>query len=305
MLSVARSDLDRTGLFSEVPYISIGDAYKAQYVNCFNESAGKGRQINPGGSKKKSALNQGYFADFRRIFEGEALNDITQVLRLKRLEKQQSKYTTIFRPVGFPKKAVGSGSLYGTFQTGFPYLSPQLKKFELLKLLKNLYTSPPKKGSGYGYVDITINKPYKHLPDVYESNEMQKQIAMVHEKMLNGKKAFIVGGDIDEFGPNPYKCDKVVPNFLPLLKASSERILPFIPSNPAKKAGGGKFGTINKFPAYMSGQLKDNKKIVSMGINKIFVPPSGPKTTRCRSILEANINRNYDLIMKKMPSMHY
>jgi len=48
----------------------------------------------------------------------------------------------------------GIGSYYGTLSGPIPALSPQAKPGKEYKAPgKNFYTSPGKKGSGYGYVD--------------------------------------------------------------------------------------------------------------------------------------------------------
>jgi len=49
----------------------------------------------------------------------------------------------------------GIGSYYGTLSGPIAALSPQVKPSKEYKSPgKNLYTSPGKKGTGYGYVDV-------------------------------------------------------------------------------------------------------------------------------------------------------
>ena len=56
----------------------------------FNEAAGVGKQMLPGGSKENSALQHGYFEQvFKRVFDGEAYSEAVEQRR--RYRKEQSK----------------------------------------------------------------------------------------------------------------------------------------------------------------------------------------------------------------------
>ena len=58
-----KTDMERIGLFSEMGYISLGDRYPKVDPKSkgFNEAAGKGKQMLPGGSKTRSGNQAGYF----------------------------------------------------------------------------------------------------------------------------------------------------------------------------------------------------------------------------------------------------
>jgi len=65
----------------------------------FNEAATKGKQMLPGGSKTRSALQAGYFNDkFGRILEGEAFTDPIKMRRQSRLKEAQRNIGKAFLP---------------------------------------------------------------------------------------------------------------------------------------------------------------------------------------------------------------
>ncbi len=71
----------------------------------FNEGAGKGKQILPGGNKTKSALQQGYFNDhFQRVMEGEAFSDPIKRRRQHRLKESTKNIGKPFLPSSGDKK---------------------------------------------------------------------------------------------------------------------------------------------------------------------------------------------------------
>ena len=65
----------------------------------FNVSAGKGRQLLPGGSKERSALQHGYFSkEFTRVMENEAYSDPIKLRRQHRLKEAQKNVGKPFLP---------------------------------------------------------------------------------------------------------------------------------------------------------------------------------------------------------------
>jgi hypothetical protein len=71
----------------------------------FNESSTKGKQMLPGGSKTRSALQTGYFQDkFGRILEGEAFSDPIKIRRQSRLKEAQKNIGKAFLPSSGEKK---------------------------------------------------------------------------------------------------------------------------------------------------------------------------------------------------------
>ena len=71
----------------------------------FNEAAGKGKQLLPGGSKDKSALQHGYFnSKFDRVFEGEAYTDPVKIRRQHRIKEAQKNIGKPFLPSNGDKR---------------------------------------------------------------------------------------------------------------------------------------------------------------------------------------------------------
>ena len=60
---MAKSDMERLGVFKELGYITIGDAYAPNSSRAFNANAGKGQQMMTCCTKVKSGLQTGYFSD--------------------------------------------------------------------------------------------------------------------------------------------------------------------------------------------------------------------------------------------------
>ena len=71
----------------------------------FNEAAGKGKQMLPGGSKTRSALQMGYFNDkYNRVMEGESYTDPVKIRRQHRLKETQKNIGKPFLPSSGDKK---------------------------------------------------------------------------------------------------------------------------------------------------------------------------------------------------------
>lgn len=147
-----KTDMERIGLFSEMGYITVGDKYVSRFNRPFNEAASKNKQMLPGGSKEMSHLQAGYFdPHFVRIFEGEGYVNLNQVRRQHMMEEAKKNLGKAFVPSNGDKQLCGLGSYYGTIGGPIPFFSMQTKPREKYEAPgKNLYTSPGKKGTGYG-----------------------------------------------------------------------------------------------------------------------------------------------------------
>ncbi|KAM7168019.1 cilia-and flagella-associated protein 96 isoform 2-T2 [Macrochelys suwanniensis] len=174
MPAEGKTDMERIGLFSEMEYVTIGDKYVSHYTRPFNEAASKNKQILPGGTKMLSALQAGYFEpQFVRVFEGEAYSNPVQLRRRYRLAESKKNMGKAFLPSNGIKLPCGLGTYYGTIGGPYPFFSAQLRgKTAYAPPGKNLYTSPAKKGTGYGYPNLTIGKQYPHSSEVYEIGKM-------------------------------------------------------------------------------------------------------------------------------------
>uniref|UniRef100_A0A8C2Q103 Cilia-and flagella-associated protein 96 n=1 Tax=Cyprinus carpio TaxID=7962 RepID=A0A8C2Q103_CYPCA len=294
-----KSDMERIGIFKEMGYISVGDKYTTLLYRQFNDSAYKNKQMLSGGAKSKSALPAGYFdTQFKRIFEREALTDPVKIERQYRIQQTKKNIVPFF-----------CGTLYyGTFGGPVQAMSALQNPRKLNKSPgKNFYTNPPKKGSGYGYPDITLSKTVSHSSDPYDrAKEMLKREIMAHKSMLKGGAFRLNLHPVECFDSNPYKFDKPLP---PPKKTEEKKhiTVPFKPSSPSKKTGGMKAGTFHSYPTY-SAEPYGTKKTKSAMMNKeikIFHPSPGPKSTPVKSIISLNVNKavnstNYNRIPSVM-----
>ena len=87
----------------------------------------------------------------------------------------------------------GAGNHYGTFSGAIGAFSPVSKgKKAADSPGKNFLTNPPKKGTGYGYIHVTIGAPSKYMSDAYErARELRKvrhDRGQLYQKNINLKK---------------------------------------------------------------------------------------------------------------------
>ncbi|XP_078534992.1 cilia-and flagella-associated protein 96 [Lissotriton helveticus] len=122
MAGGGKTDMERIGLFSEMGYISIGDTYVTTFNRPFNEAASKNRQMIPGGSKMKSALQAGYFDPvFKRVFDSEAYSDPVKQRRLFRMEESKKNVGQVFRPNDGEKKRYAENERHRSQLKGGPF----------------------------------------------------------------------------------------------------------------------------------------------------------------------------------------
>lgn len=71
----------------------------------FNDSAGKGKQMLPGGSKERSTgLQAGYFNEkYNRVFEGESYSDPIRLKRIFRMKESKKNLGKPFMPTNAEK----------------------------------------------------------------------------------------------------------------------------------------------------------------------------------------------------------
>jgi len=295
MTSVEKNDFNRIGLFSELGYISVGDPYVNPNNKPFNVAAHKGKQMLPGGTKCKTALQSGYFdKTFNRIMTGEGYTDPVKRRRQDRLDQSKRNLGQAFMPSHAGKNPSGAGSHYGTFAGPISTFSPVSKtKKSYLSPGRNFITNPSKKGTGYGYTNVLIGKPQQHAPEPYDrAKEMMKSNHQQSKKMMKGgafrlnlhPKAF--------FDNNPYKTDKPMPPYKEIKKLNNN-FKPFQPSSPGKEIGGSKAGCFTQYPSHSSDPYMVSKRSFreTTGENKIFRPSQGPKSMPMGSIISQNVVR--------------
>jgi len=302
-----KTDMERIGLFSEMGYISLGDRYPKQdpKSRSFNEAAGKGKQMLPGGSKTRSGNQAGYFdGKYMRVMEGESYSDAIKLRRADRIKNMKANIVSkAWLPSNFTKKPTGLGNHYGTFSGQIDSFSPNPRQGKAYKTPgRNFTTTPGKKGTGYGYINVTFQKYHDHQKDQYDrARELRakdhkdhvalcKKITTKAFRLHNHPKTF--------FDANPYRADKPLPKGKAKSDAPKKAIkTPFRPSHPPKAVGGCKAGTFEAYPKHS--EDKYTGKVVGLtgirsdkGIKVIFHPSPGPKSTPTRSTLDTNVTKS-------------
>lgn len=291
-----KNDLNRIGLFSEVGYVTVGDPYgKGNSVRNFNDTAYKGRQMLPGGSKSKSSLQAGYFdKTFNRIMQGEGYSDPLKKRRQDRLEKSKQDLSKPFMPSHAGKEPSGLGSHYGTFTGPVAEFSPLEKtKDAYVPPGKNIMTNPSKKGTGYGYVNVTIGKNHKYSSEPYDAGkELMNQAHSNSKEMMKGSSFKLNLHPKEFFDGNPYKSDRPLP---PVKEPKKKAVLtkPFKYSSPAKEIGGSKSGCFTQYPSHSEDIYNPIKKTFRENNKEknIFKPPQIPKSRPVKSVMTQNIDR--------------
>ncbi|XP_031195564.1 UPF0602 protein C4orf47 homolog [Mastomys coucha] len=289
-----KTDMERIGLFSEMEYITVGDKYVSPFNRPFNEAASKNRQMLPGGTKEMSNLQAGYFdSQFIRIFEGEGYVNLNQVRRQYMMAESKKNLGKAFIPSSGEKKPSGLGSYYGTIGGPVPFFSAQVKPRDKYQPPgKNLYTNPGKKGTGYGYPNVTIGRQLSHSSDLYDAAKQNyKKQSEEHHRLIKGSPFKLHLHPKDYFDTNPYFLEHPLP---PIRREEKKEVSvkPFKPSSPGKKAGGMKAGTFEPYPVHSADPyvVKVGKVITPKG-EKVFHPPNGPKSRPIESIMALNVKR--------------
>ncbi|CAB4010018.1 Hypothetical predicted protein [Paramuricea clavata] len=297
MVVDGKNDLNRVGWFSEMGYISIGDPYKPK-KNAFNEASHKGKQMLPGGSKTRSARQDGYFEkQFTRIMEAESYSDPVKRRRQDRLKQSSLNLGHAFVPSSGEKLASGAGSHYGTFAGPVGAFSPVDKAKKGYKSSgRNFTTNPAKKGTGYGYLGVTIGPTPKYTPDPYErAKEIRNKDQDMSIKVRKGGAFRLNLHPKTYFDGNPYKSDKPLPP-LKDAKARPQIGKPFKQSSPGKEIGGCKAGCFESYPSHSDDPYQPKKTSADGSqAKKIFRPSQGPKSTPFVSVIKENVDRRINV----------
>ncbi|KAM7417061.1 hypothetical protein PAMA_016935 [Pampus argenteus] len=294
-LGEGKSDMERLGVFKEMSYISIGDKYTAPTNRAFNESAYHNRQIQAGVAKQRCALQSGFFdKTFKRIYEQEALSDPVRLARQNRIQQAKKNLGKAFLPCNGIKKTCGSGSYYGTLSGPLEAMSPlSVAQKARRSPGRNIVTSPPKKGSGYSYPNVTLSRVELYVSDPYDrAREALKKEAVIHRSKLRHGPFRLNLHPRDYFQGNPYHGDKPLPpTHKPLPPTQKVSAVPFKPSSPSKRIGGMKAGTFEAYPSHSADpyMLRRSRRTKQ---EPIFRPAPGPKSTPVKSIIAVNVNRS-------------
>ncbi|KAK2849569.1 hypothetical protein Q5P01_009403 [Channa striata] len=290
-----KTDMERLGIFKELSYISVGDKYSPPTNRPFNESAHRGRQMQAGISRQRCALQSGFFEkSFNRIFEREGLSDPLRLARQNRMQQAKKNLGKAFLPCNGVKKPCGSGSYYGTLSGPVQAMSPlSVARKAHRSPGRNIVTSPPKKGSGYSFPNVTLSKLELYASEPYDgAKEVLKKDAATHRSKLRDGPFKLNLHPSDYFQANPYGSDRPLPP-APRLPSPAHRVslAPFKPPSPSKQTGGMKAGTFDTYPSHSADPYAVRHPRHSKP-EPVFHPAPGPKSTPVKSIITANVNRN-------------
>jgi len=301
MAEGGKTDMERIGLFSEQGYHTVGDKYPKLDPTFlpFNQAAYKNRQMLPGGSKTKvEGLQSGYFEPtFKRIMEKEAYNDPMKTRRQDRMASQKKNLGGAFVPASGDKKPSGVGSFYGTMtgpgklEAFSAAIRPRSKKGEVKK---NFYTNPGPKGTGYGYLNVTIGKYVENGVDPYDRAALirQKQAKDAKDK-IRGASFKTISAPQPTFDSNPYKTDKTFP--AKTKPKTPPPVKPFKYPTPGLAPGGNKAGTFTPYPEHKADvyQPKKKKSVAVNSSGKRFQDTNtvGPRSRPTKSIMALNVTR--------------
>ncbi|VDP89202.1 unnamed protein product [Echinostoma caproni] len=287
-----KPDLDRIGIFREMSYHTIRDPYTSGINIVGNADAHKGRQMLVGGKKEKSALSDGYFDVFKRVFTGDYRVDYGSIIRKQRISSKKLNKGKDWVPTSYLKKIDGLGSSYGTFSGPVPYLKPTTVQFHSkTSHLKNITTSSGKKGSG-SFPDIGFTPYPRHSADPFDRAEkIAEKEAAAGRSLIEKKGPFYPSvHPTSFFDSNPFRKVKLPRRTQSAYSnKSSKAPIPFKPTSPSKSDGGCKDGCFDKFPTYMSGVVRNSK--VSAKSAPVFRPSYGPLPYPTTSIVDQNIKR--------------
>ncbi|TPX62500.1 hypothetical protein SpCBS45565_g06999 [Spizellomyces sp. 'palustris'] len=309
-----RPDLDRIGIFSEVPYISIGDKYNDKNNDAFLSYRTKGKQFITNPPKKGHDTRDVFFdKEFIRVFENEPYIDLVKLRRRWRLQaKEKNIVPAPFRPSNIPPKPSGSGSPWGTFEQQWPLEKNESEDRPSFtserepperEALVNFLTRPPKKG-GFGYANVTIGKQYEYIGDPYDGPDIvSRKDRQEHQRKVVGERPFISSSSkLQYFSPfvSLFQAQAgAKARSSKGLKKSSKLPVIQTPFKPSSGVG----STINKYPSYEPPQAPKGKKgkggeeetVVLKGaaakapkVNLIFRPGGIPKSYPVRSIIDSN-----------------
>lgn len=307
------SDMDRLGIFQEMSYITINEPYiseKPGITATFTPGRNKGRQMFGAPFYQKSSLDQGYFqSPFVRIFEAEAYFNKAKALLAARNASENFRIGKHWMPSGPAERLCGVGSDAGAFGKRERF-DPSVKTPKGAagstgdKKEKLFLTSPGKKGTGYGYLDVCIGPYPAHE---FESEQYHEQRRMKERKAfaeaMQGRRPFN-----SSHPPRPFFSQPEFLDFNSIRPVPTKAVLkPFTPTNPGKMPGGMHAGTFSPFERlsepYAPSQSRYLKDVVNSE-GKLFMPIQGPKSVRQKSLMQAyhqkKMNRmNYKFYKKK------
>ena len=230
--------------------------------------------------------------------EGEAYTDIVKIRRKDRLQQAKHNLGKAWVPTNNTKLPSGQGSNYGCFDGHIDAFSAVVKGKEKYKSPgKNFLTNPSKRGTGYGYLNVTIGSYHKYASEPYDRvKEIRKRELAADVKQRKGGAFKLSTQGKDYFDENPYRSKKPLPAHKEPSHSTKDKPKPFKPSSPAKLIGGCKAGTFTIYPEhsvdpYLS-QKKSDRNSKRKFVGGIFRPSPCPKSMPTHSVVSQNIHRS-------------
>ncbi|KAK9880851.1 hypothetical protein WA026_013176 [Henosepilachna vigintioctopunctata] len=282
-----RPDLERIGLFAEMPYMN-GKGYVSPFAR---DKVTRSRGLLCPGPKILAGTQDALFdKEFRRIFEKEA------IVRGKKPPKIPNISDRPFVSTCGSKLHASPGDYFGCFSGNIaafsPKIKPGIKGAKKLPEKKPFITNPGKKG-GPGYIDITIGK----YPTYEWSRYGQKPKYKEYGRNLGGPMRTVVCPqpffDVNPY-PDPSNIKKgriyVKPKEKVYGKPLGNGI--FIPTGPGKWPGGMHAGGFDKFPEYKPDRYKTLYEVLKPAREpKVFYPQSrANKSFYNTSVLYQNVD---------------
>jgi hypothetical protein len=323
-----KTDLEKVGMFVEGPYDTDVTLFRPDIKALMGRDPGEEdeekRLGGPfplvSGHKLKAATNDWPFSEFLYLWEEEPYQDPSEWRRKDRAEQAEKNIADEpFLSMVGPKLMNGLGTYYGTFIEEMEAFSPETKdkKEDDLAGLPNFLTNPGKKGTGYGYANVTIN-PYPERDEdmedpFYDISEAMREGREAHEEAIVGDGPFVPSGFSKEyFDPNPYFNDRdpdgeeETYDWDRLAKADDEEANgdrpPWIPNSYTKKINGNKdvVQPLEKFPTRESDDedpYEDPPREVFRKSNRendedlpAWKPPIHRRTRQTKSVISYNVN---------------
>jgi len=272
------TDQETYGWFNRPPWESAREPYQevvVKFRDLGDDAKGKGKKnagmrvkldqppFKSDGEMKARAANQdGYFdKEFKRVFEKEGPG--RQSITIGGSKKGKDGRVKLEQPPYVPpspgKLNSGLGNYYGTFHGRWDAFDPKVRpQGPLIFQPTNFLTSPLKKGTGYGYLDVTLNKYPKYISSPYQPATTMANVvkgkATGREKIsdspfystIHEQEQFDNG---DCYRPPKVQIKPPKPK-KPLGFVPFKQEKPFTPSNPGKKDGGCRAGGFSKWPDY-------------------------------------------------------
>ncbi|CAF0944434.1 unnamed protein product [Adineta steineri] len=309
MAAGGKTDMDRIGLFKEMEYATIKDPYKEASRFRFNEAASKNKQMMSRGFKPRSTGSlAGYFENEFKLLPGSYIDPIQMRRRARMEEKKKNIVNKPFVSMYRARSPEGQGSFFGTIGGPVYDLDPSKQKYRDIEKpppeKTNFKINPSKKGTGYGYPNLGIEKDppytYKDKTDNYDAPlEAQRKDFNHHKSALKAGVFRLNMHPKAYFDRNPFGGDG---KFVKSRGEPKERSKsapsdrkPFKYSSPPKSIGGNKDGCFEKFPKrsekdpYAVSTLYTQVKNETNKDGKTYYPNKFPKSRPTDSVMHQNV----------------